>query len=160
MLSLVRIIAATAGLLTVPALAGAQNTFSVLHSFSDPGVLNPNAPLIQATDGNFYGTTLQGGANDAGNVFKMTPGGVVTILHTFTNRADGGFPSAGLIQVNGDLYGATTSGGLMNGQQLAGGTIFKITLGGFYTVRTDERQQRRRLSAPDTGNDGLLTVRR
>jgi uncharacterized repeat protein (TIGR03803 family) len=77
-----------------------------LHSFCSqpPDCLDgsePRAGLIQATDGNFYGTTLDGGANFSGTVFKITPSGMLTTLYAFcsqTNCADGFFPEAGLIQ--------------------------------------------------------------
>src|SRR6185295_19520566 len=131
-LSLVRVITAIAGLLTVSTIAGAQVRFNVLHAFGDPGVLNPNGPLLLASDGNFYGTALQGGACDAGTLFRMTPAGSVTLMHTFfANSIDGGFPAAGLIQASdGHLYGTTETGG--NGNP--GGTIFRLTLAGVYTT--------------------------
>jgi uncharacterized repeat protein (TIGR03803 family) len=131
-LSLVRVLTAIAVLLTASTNAGAQLRFNVLHAFADPGIVNPNAPLLRASDGNFYGTTLQGGACDAGTLFKMTPAGTVTLMHTFfANSADGGFPAAGLIQASdGNLYGTTEFGG--NGSP--GGTIFKLTLAGAYSV--------------------------
>ena len=89
--------------------------------------VDPEAGLIQATDGNFYGTTTQGGVNSAGTVFKMTPTGAFTTLHSF-DFTDGYYPVAGLVQAtDGDLYGTTTSAGPL---QLKGGTIFRITLGG------------------------------
>src|SRR2546428_4140197 len=50
----------------------AAQTFSVVHPFTDPGGTNPNAALVQASDGNFYGTNLQGGASDAGTLFRVT----------------------------------------------------------------------------------------
>lgn len=66
---------------------------SVLHEFgasSSDGV-QPIAPLMQANDGNFYGTTTFGGAQDAGAIFKMTPAGELTILYSFTPTV-GGLP--------------------------------------------------------------------
>jgi uncharacterized repeat protein (TIGR03803 family) len=56
----------------------------------------PYGALVPATDGNFYGTTQGGGINRAGTVFKMTPGGALTTLHSF-NYTDGATPYAGLI---------------------------------------------------------------
>jgi uncharacterized repeat protein (TIGR03803 family) len=76
---------------------------------------NPAAALIQATDGNFYGTTSLGGANGGGTIFKITPRGKLTTLYSFcsqTNCTDGNAPVAALIQdTNGDFYGTTNSGG-------------------------------------------------
>ena len=106
-------------------------TFTVLHQFvggSDGA--QPFAPLLQAADGNFYGTTRLGGAANKGTVFRMTPGGDVTVLHAFGQTVnDGAYPSAGLIQArDGNFYGTTGSGG--NGY----GTIFTMTPGGALTV--------------------------
>jgi len=90
----------------------------------------PYSGLVQATDGNFYGTTAAFGANGEGTVFKITPTGKLTTLHSFCSGCpDGANPLAGLIQASdGDLYGSTASGGSNNG-----GTVFKITLGGTLT---------------------------
>ena len=100
---------------------------------------HPLAGLVAGTDGNFYGTTLSGGANSFGTVFKITPAGVLTTLHSFcaqTGCTDGQSPFAGLIQAtDGNFYGTTTSGGSMYcyyGAQ--GGTIFKVTPGGRLTT--------------------------
>jgi len=91
----------------------------------------PNG-LVQATNGNFYGTTTIGGEYDEGTVFEITPAGKLTTLYSFCSKtacADGDFPEAGLVQAtNGSLYGTTSSGG--NG----GGTVFKITPGGKLTT--------------------------
>jgi uncharacterized repeat protein (TIGR03803 family) len=89
----------------------------------------PYAGLIRGTDGNFYGTTSEGGlgycANGCGTVFKITPGGTLTSLHSF-DGTDGTTPFAALIQAtNGDFYG-TTYGGY--------GTVFKITPSGVLTT--------------------------
>ena len=76
------------------------------------GPTEPRDTLIQATDGNFYGTTFEGGAG-SGTVFKMTPAGIVSVLHVFTGGAtDGGRPATKLIQAtDGNFYGTTTEGG-------------------------------------------------
>jgi uncharacterized protein (TIGR03437 family) len=118
-------------------------TFTPLHIFSGPDGDTPNA-LIQATDGNLYGTTQQGGTSlsatsyGVGTVFKVTPDGTLTTLHSFS-VPDGSFP-AGLIQAtDGNLYGITEYGGagcpntdypLYNGC----GTVFKITTAGSLTT--------------------------
>lgn len=88
---------------------------SLLYSFgtvSNDGV-SPQAALIQASDGNFYGTTASGGANDKGTVFQVTPAGVETVLNSFgAGSTDGTYPEAGLIQgSDGNLYGTTANGG-------------------------------------------------
>src|SRR5581483_8472825 len=91
--------------------------------------LLPDGKLVQATDGNLYGTTLHGGPDEWGTIFKITPEGTLTTLHTF-DYSDGGFPNAGLLQAKeGNLYGTTTRGGAHGS-----GTIFKISLGGTLTT--------------------------
>jgi uncharacterized repeat protein (TIGR03803 family) len=94
----------------------------------------PRAGLVQATDGNLYGTTLEGGADTDGTLFKITPAGNLTTLHNFCSQspgcADGANPEAALVQgTDGNLYGTTGIGGTSNG-----GTIFKVTLGGVLTT--------------------------
>ena len=113
---------------------GAEN---VLHLFT-PGSSGdgdpPAAPLIQATDGNFYGTTKQGGTFNNGSIFRMTPGGTFSVLHIFTGSSDGGSPEAALIQAtDGNFYGTTHFGGLHAGS-FGGGTIFKMTPDGTVTT--------------------------
>ena len=88
----------------------------------------PLTALIQATDGNFYGTTSQGGEYNSGTVFEITAGGALTTLYSFENA-----PSSGLMQAtNGNFYGATGYGGTA-----AEGTVFEMTIsGGVATVTT------------------------
>jgi uncharacterized repeat protein (TIGR03803 family) len=98
----------------------------------------PWAGLVQATDGNFYGTAVTGGnstcTQGCGTIFKITPQGDFTLLYSFcsqTNCTDGFYPFAGLIQgTDGNLYGTASAGG----SNKATGTIFKITLGGTLTT--------------------------
>jgi uncharacterized repeat protein (TIGR03803 family) len=88
----------------------------------------PTAGLTLATNGNFYGTTMNGGANSDGVVFEITPAGALTNLHSF-DLTDGAYPEFGVIQgTNGDFYGSTTEGGTDSA-----GTIFQITSGGKFT---------------------------
>ena len=75
-----------------PFLAGVYE-YDVLHEFFRPADL-PVAGLIRASEGNFYGTTLQGGRENAGVVFRTTPTGEVTILTTLGARM-GHFPMQG-----------------------------------------------------------------
>ena len=76
---------------------------------------NPYAGLVQASDGNFYGTTFGRGVNGYGTVFKITPAGALTSLYSFcsqTNCADGEYPQSGLVQASdGNFYGTTPEGG-------------------------------------------------
>jgi uncharacterized repeat protein (TIGR03803 family) len=108
------------------ALASAQ--IDVVHSFPGPGAVNPQAPLLLATDGNFYGSTSAGGAAGLGTIFKMTPAGTVTVLHSFTSGSDGASPYSALIQAtDGNFYGTTVNGGDQ-------GTVFKMTSTGILTI--------------------------
>jgi uncharacterized repeat protein (TIGR03803 family) len=108
-------------------------TFTTLHNFNFTDGEDPQGGLVQATDGNLYGTTYGGGAEGAGTVFRITPSGTLTTVYSFCARSgcsDGEFPYAALIQAtNGSLYGTTTGGGA-NGD----GTVFKITTGGALTT--------------------------
>jgi uncharacterized repeat protein (TIGR03803 family) len=80
--------------------------------------------VIQATDGNFYGTAFAGGANNDGTVFKMTPTGTLTTLHSFADT-DGASPTVGVIQgTNGSFYGVTSAGGADSD-----GTVFRLDVG-------------------------------
>jgi uncharacterized repeat protein (TIGR03803 family) len=115
-------------------VASPAQTFTTLYSFDNSDGAYPVAPLVQATDGNLYGTTSSGGANDGGTFFKIAPSGRLTTLYSFCSQSgcvDGENPQAALIEApNGDLYG-TTSGGGANGDY---GTVFKITPGGKLTT--------------------------
>jgi len=113
-------------------------TLTRLYSFCSRSACtdgaNPGAGLIQAADGNFYGTTYYGGASEScypgcGTVFKITPRGTLTTLHSF-DGTDGANPSGGLIQAtDANFYGTTYEGGAKGG-----GTVFKITAGGTLTT--------------------------
>jgi uncharacterized repeat protein (TIGR03803 family) len=100
----------------------------------------PRATLVQGTDGNFYGTTVSGGAHGSGGtVFKITPSGTLTTLYSFcgfNQCADGKFPYPGLIQgSDGNFYGTTQEGGLNDYDCcLNDGSIFKITPTGALTT--------------------------
>ncbi len=109
-------------------------TYTLLHQFvySDAG--SPYAGLIQANDGNFYGTTSFGGANGFGNVFKMTPNGSVTTILSFETSGDGvypygAYPYGEVIQgKDGFLYGTALSQGTYSYGNY--GTVFKMTTNG------------------------------
>jgi uncharacterized repeat protein (TIGR03803 family) len=114
-----------------------QGTLTTLYSFCSQTNCTdgsgPSAGLVQATDGNFYGTTASGGGacidRGCGTIFKVTPSGALTTLHSFDDT-DGNAPRGGLLQAtNGDLYGTTYYGGAMGR-----GTVFRITLAGTFTT--------------------------
>jgi len=70
---------------------------TTIYAFVRSGGAGPNASLVQGTDGNFYGTTGNGGAINYGTVFKFTPAGALTKIYSFSG-SDGAYPSAGLEQ--------------------------------------------------------------
>src|ERR1017187_6131342 len=117
---------AVLALCATTAIALPAQTLTTLFSFDGTDGAVPQAGLVQATNGDLYGTTVSGGTNTNGTVFKITPGGALTTLYSFcsqTNCTDGANPYAGLVQAaNGDFYG-TAYGGGANGR----GTVFKIT---------------------------------
>jgi len=95
--------------------------------------MHPAAALVEALDGNFYGTTFQGGAgvNDVGTVFKLSPSGTFATLYNFCSGCAGGTnPDAGLWQAtDGNLYGTAYVGGAYYN-----GTIYEITPDGAFTT--------------------------
>ena len=115
------------------AIVSLAQTLTTLASFDNTDGANPFAGLVQASDGNFYGTTYSGGASNDGVVFKITPSGVLTTLHSFCQLSgctDGTLPIGGLVQgTDGNLYGTTAGGGANNR-----GTVFKITSSGVLTT--------------------------
>jgi uncharacterized repeat protein (TIGR03803 family) len=111
-----------------------EGALTTLYRFCSQGVpcndgYNPAAGLVQATDGNFYGTT-QYGANEAcpggcGTIFQLTPEGTLATVHSF-DKTDGGYAQGGLMQgTDGNLYGTTTG---FDGVHLYG-TVFKLSMG-------------------------------
>ncbi len=113
------------GILLAPASI-AQVQYTVLYNFPTPGGVGPSTALIQAADGNFYGATPL-------EIFKVAPTGNFSIFYTFcalANCPDGNEPQQNLIQgLDGSFYGVNGSGGA-NG----GGTIFKLTQSGVFSV--------------------------
>ncbi|MGH9144319.1 MAG: choice-of-anchor tandem repeat GloVer-containing protein [Vicinamibacterales bacterium] len=127
----------------------APPTITVLHAFSGADGSLPAAPLVQASDGNFYGTTYYGGDDGNGcvqgcdgTIFKLTPQGQFTLLHTFVGGGtsptyqNGRNPWGGLVEgPDGYLYGTTFLGGVVtrpsDGATVsADGTVYKISKSG------------------------------
>jgi uncharacterized repeat protein (TIGR03803 family) len=118
-----------------------NGTLTTLYSFCAQSNCTdgdyPTSWLILASNGSFYGTTFNGGANcvtdgGCGTVFKITSSGTLTTLYSFcaqSNCTDGSNPRALIQAANGDIYGTTKTGG-GNGA----GTIFKLTLSGAVTT--------------------------
>lgn len=119
----------------------AKGAITTLHSFCSATNCSdgywPQAGLIQATDGNFYGTAEVGGVNGSGTVFQVTPTGTLTTLHSFAHT-DGQFPFAGVLQAtNGNFYGATAEGGKSDCGGYGCGTIFGVSVGLGPFVKTE-----------------------
>jgi uncharacterized repeat protein (TIGR03803 family) len=121
------------------AQAASPSSFSLLYQFkSGRGGSSPYSSLILDAQGNLYGTTMIDGAYSNGTVFKVSPQGKETVLHSFTGTGgDGANPVAPLVRdAAGNLYGTTEYGGLFgyacgpNGC----GTVFKIDPSGKETV--------------------------
>ena len=90
----------------------------------------PLSGLVAAPDGNFYGTSLYGGSNDLGVVFRLSLSGVYQVIYSFTGGAEGANPAAPLtIGPDGQLYGTSQYGGTNNA-----GSIFKLTTNGNLTA--------------------------
>jgi uncharacterized repeat protein (TIGR03803 family) len=131
-----------AAILAAASVSAHAQTFSVLYQFPNTGGLG-NFPaqmsMIQATDGNFYGTTFAGGVQGSsccGTIFKVTSAGQFTSLYAFcaqNNCPDGRSPQGGLVQArDGNFYGTTYAGGANNQ-----GTIYRITpLGALTTLHS------------------------
>jgi len=121
---------------------------TTLHAFQPTDGSYIASPLLQASDGNFYGTASSGGLmgscpdqnySGCGTIFRITPAGTFTVIHAFT-ETDGWRPMAGLTQgSDGSLYGTTVLGGSANNDICVNstangcGTIFKITTAGNFT---------------------------
>lgn len=119
--------------LTACSLHAQTVTESILHNFcSTAGCADgatPESGMVLAGDGNFYGTTYVGGANNLGSVYKMTPSGTVTTLYSFSSTG-GQNPQGGLVEgTDGNLYGTTYTDSVSSS-----GTVFQITLAGALTV--------------------------
>ena len=118
---------------------------TVIYSFGGPTLVSSPNSLIVASDGNFYGTagggTYSSSLGSGGTVFKLTPTGVVTLLHSFSGgglvagSADGAFPNSLIEGADGNFYGTTSAGGEYDEELgTGGGTIFKITPAGVDSV--------------------------
>lgn len=152
----------TAGLGTVFRITPA-GTLTTLHSFcSESGCADGQgswAQLIQATDGNFYGTTYAGGIHGGGTIFSMTPDGTLTTLYSFCAQsacADGKTLYAGLVQdTDGTFYGTTYAGGARGF-----GTVFSLSVGLAPFVKTlpDQGTVGSTAAVPDVATTGTLRV--
>ncbi len=144
----------TSGLGTVfkITLSGKESVLYSLKGQPSDGQ-GPEAGVIYYK-GAFYGTAVGGGTSSGGEgtVFKVTPSGKGTVLHTFTGTPDGSEPVGDLLAYGGNLYGTTSKGGAYDG-----GTVFKITPTGKFSIICS-------FGAPGSGDDevgpqaGLINV--
>jgi uncharacterized repeat protein (TIGR03803 family) len=128
-----------------------NGTLTTLISFNSNNGAEPMAGLTLGNDGNFYGTTWQGGSSGDGTVFKMTTSGTLTTLVSF-NGSNGAHPWAGLtLSSDGNFYGTTWQGGSSNY-----GTVFKVTMGGTLTtlVSFNGSNGAQPMATLTLGNDG------
>jgi uncharacterized repeat protein (TIGR03803 family) len=121
----------------------ASGTFTTLHSFCGglcTDGANPTSPLIQAADGNFYGTAYDGGGGScspdsgAGAAFQLTSSGTLTPLVSIFCQSNGLYPNSALVQAtNGNFYGTTRAGGGSGGGNTGFGTFYEMTPTGSLT---------------------------
>jgi uncharacterized repeat protein (TIGR03803 family) len=121
--------------------ASAGGVLTAIYSFCSTGGSactdgdTPQAALIEGSNGNLYGTTFYGGANNAGTVFEITTSGTLTTLYSFCSKGgsactDGANPLGALaLGSNGNFYGTTYAGGASND-----GTVFEINCSGTVTT--------------------------
>jgi uncharacterized repeat protein (TIGR03803 family) len=119
---------------------------TTLYSFTGSDG-SPQAPLVQGSDGSFYGTT---GGNNGGTVFRISAEGVLTSLYSFTGGKDGANPNALAIGGDGSFYGTTYGGTPYDGVPFSFGTVFKISPTGTLTT----------LYSFTTGDDGSVPMAR
>jgi uncharacterized repeat protein (TIGR03803 family) len=138
LVALLALLLGTAALGNTPATAPPLEE-SLVYSFTNTGDgAYPGGGMILGSDGNFYGTTCGTafgaggpGASSYGSVFKLTPGGILSTIYTFTGGSDGNCPAWELAEgPDGNFYGVTTGGNATTPY----GTIFKLTPGGSLTV--------------------------
>ncbi|MEK8030345.1 choice-of-anchor tandem repeat GloVer-containing protein [Ideonella sp. DXS29W] len=103
-------------------------TASFLTSFGagGPAPVQPNGELLLARDGLFYGTTMYGGKNESGTVYRVTPAGEMTTIFSFPGRGtqQSVMPMAGLVEGrDGEFFGTTETGGEFNH-----GTLYRLKL--------------------------------
>jgi len=137
------VVTGTDGLLYGTTSNGGAHSLGTVYSVSTSGSFNPlysftggsdgshpQSTLIQAANGNFYGTAVTGGSSSAGTIFEVTSGGALTPIHSFNPGVDGASPYAGLITgTDGNFYGTTETGGT-GGY----GTVYRLSTSGSVTT--------------------------
>jgi len=130
----------------------------VLYNFDNVTLANPEGPLVQGSDGNLYGTTVET-RNLPSQIFKITPSGVPTVVHTMS-QADGTDPFTGLAQASdGNFYGAAFGGGTnpLCSSGSGCGTLFQVTpAGGFSVLYNLDGSTAGGASTPTQHTNGIL----
>lgn len=133
----------------------AHTAEQILEVFHEGGKMPyPIGKLTLGRDGNFYCATLQGGKNNDGAIFRITPTGEATLLASFDAKSSGQFPCGGLVQTpDGAIFGTTSSGGTE-----MHGTVFKLTSDGSFKtiVNFTSKTGRLPLGGLTIGKDGDL----
>ncbi len=113
--------------------AGGENVLYTFSGLADGG--NPYSGVTLDTAGNLYGTTYFGGGSHAGVVYRLSPSGVESVLHSFTTGSDGGYPYAGVtLDAAGNLYGTTLSDGVTESGAEGAGVVYKLSANGNLSV--------------------------
>jgi uncharacterized repeat protein (TIGR03803 family) len=115
---------------TIFEVSATNNTFTVLHSFTNSDGANPVGGVIVGKKGNLFGTTYAGGTDSYGTVFEIPANSTLTVLHSFTkSEGDGAYPVGSLIEDKiGNLYGTTQNGGNAGCYENLGcGTVFELS---------------------------------
>jgi len=121
-------------ILVAASMAATAQTLTALAYYGDE--FTTFSSFIQGRDGNLYGTVID---SDYGHALKVTPSGILTVLHTFCpqlNCMEGNYPGALALGTDGNFYGAAYGGGNTTGScgNYGCGTLFKMTTGGTVTV--------------------------
>jgi uncharacterized repeat protein (TIGR03803 family) len=116
---------------TIFELPQGSHTITRLASFSLPTGVAPNAGLVRDSSGNFYGTCVNGGANNYGTVYELPQGSSTpTAIASFDGTTNGNYPAAALLlDSSGNLYGTTSGINPVSGSAVNNGTVFEIKKG-------------------------------
>jgi len=124
---------ANAGVVYKMSPAGKETVLYTFKGGSTDGA-NPGANVVLDQAGNLYGAAVNGGTYNQGVVYKLAPTGQETILHNFTGRADGSFPTGIALDSSGNLYGTTEFGGEGSQTGIQEGVVFKIDAAGGFSL--------------------------
>ncbi len=105
-------------------------SYTTLHRFNKSDGDYPYGGVVEGLNGELYGTTGSGGANQAGSVFTLSPNGTLTTIHSFDGAGGGASPYAMSLGSDSNFYGTTSAGGIYG----VYGTIFEITPDGTFTT--------------------------